>query len=172
MYQIYDTAVTHQMNSTANCTQENVRYYGNLMEYNHWGVEFYNLRGDSYDKESTVKYTRDVHIAYNIMRMGGFGWGTRERHRSTAARLYSGSSLSANYNELTEYNIFDRCTGYLYDVPDNSEEVLDKNIFVQYEDMIFGCIYGRYQKNRFDSAKMIKYYLNDDDSVLVFIKND
>ncbi len=75
MYQIYDTAVTHQMNSTANCTQENVRYYGNLMEYNHWGVEFYNLRGANYDKNSAVKYTRDVHIAYNIMRMGGFGWG-------------------------------------------------------------------------------------------------
>ncbi len=172
MYQIYDTAVTHQQNSTSNCTQENIRYYGNLMEYNHWGVEFYNLRGAKVDDESAVKYTRDVHIAYNIMRKGGFGWGTKERHRSTAARLYSGSSLSANYNELTEYNIFDRCTGYLYDVPDNSNEVLDKNIFIQYEDMIFGCIYGRYQKNLFDSAKMMRYYLKDDDSVLVFIKND
>lgn len=172
MYQIYDTAVTHQQNSTANCTQENVRYYGNLMEYNHWGVEFYNLRGASYDENSTVKYTRNIHIAYNIMRHGGFGWGTKERYRSTAARLYSGSSLSANYNELTEYNIFDRCTGYLYDVPSNSQEVLDKNIFVQYEDMIFGCIYGRYQKNLFDSAKMIRLYLKDDDSVLVFVNND
>ena len=172
MYQIYDTAVTHQQNDTSNCTQENIRYYGNLMEYNHWGIEFYNLRGASYDKDSKVKYTRNVHMAYNIMRMGGFGWGTQERHRSTAARLYSGSSLSANYNELTEYNIFDRCTGYLYDVPDNSEEVLKKNIFVQYEDMIFGCIYGRYQKNHFDSAKMMRYYLHDDDAVLVFINND
>ena len=142
------------------------------MEYNHWGVEFYNLRGASYDENSTVKYTRNIHIAYNIMRHGGFGWGTKERYRSTAARLYSGSSLSANYNELTEYNIFDRCTGYLYDVPSNSQEVLDKNIFVQYEDMIFGCIYGRYQKNLFDSAKMMRLYLKDDDSVLVFVNND
>ena len=57
-------------------------------------------------------------------------------------------------------------------MPDNSEEVLKKNIFVQYEDMIFGCIYGRYQKNYFDSAKMMRYYLKDDDAVLVFINND
>lgn len=172
MYQIYDTAITHQFNSTGNATHERIRYYGNLMEYNHWGIEYYNLPGAVIDENSTVKYTRDVHIAYNIMRKGGFGWGTRERYRSTAARLYSGTFMSANFNELTEYNIFDRCTGYLYDVPQNSNEVLYKNIFVQYEDMIFGCLYGRYQKNYFDSAKMMRYYLGDTDSVLVFVKND
>ena len=172
MYQIYDTAITHQLNSTGNAVQENIRYYGNLMEYNHWGIEYYNLRGDTYDKASEVKVTRDVHIAYNIMRMGGFGWGTKERYRSTAARLYSGTSIAANYNELTEHNVFDRCTGYLYDVDSTSEEVLDSNIYVQYEDMIFGCLFGRYQKNYFDEANMIRYYLGDENAVLLFIRND
>ena len=172
MYQIYDTAITHQLNSTGNAVQENIRYHGNLMEYNHWGIEFYNLRGDTYDISSESKVTRNVHIAYNIMRKGGFGWGTQERYRSTAARLYSGTSMAANYAELTEYNVFDRCTGYLYDVDSTSEEVLNRNIFVQYEDMIFGCIYGRYQKNFFDSAYAIRSYLKDNNAQLLFVKND
>ncbi len=93
MYQIYDTAVTHQRSATTgDCTQENIRYTSNLMEYVHWGIETYNapptkeiLNGK---KDTYTRYTKDYRARYNLLRFGGYGWGSLTRYRTNSARLF------------------------------------------------------------------------------------
>ena len=64
-------------------------------------------------------------MAYNVCRDGGYGWGSKTRFRT--GRMYSGSYPTNNSDELTEYNIFDRCHGYLLTLSANAKEVQDKN---------------------------------------------
>ena len=166
MYQIYDTAVTHQFADGTACTQEGVRYYGLLMEYCHWGIEFYNSLGDGKENPDS-KYTKDVHMAYNVCRMGGMGWGSKVRYRT--GLLYCGSSLSANEDELTEYNIFDRCHGYLLNLPANSNEVDDKNIYIQTIGEPLGNLKGVSVTCDYNAAAAIEKYWGDKNAVVIVI---
>ena len=166
MYQIYDTAVTHQFSDGTACTQEGVRYYGLLMEYCHWGIEFYNAPGDG-KTDRRSKYTKDVHIAYNVCRTGGMGWGSKVRYR--IGLLYCGSSLSANEDELTEYNVFDRCHGYLLNLPANSNEVDDKNIYIQTIGEPLGILKGSFVTCDYNAAESIAKYWGDKNAVVIVI---
>lgn len=168
MYQIYDTGVTHQCSrGTGTRIQKDVRYVGNLIEYVHWGIEFYNtpegaLPGD-------VRLTDGVYDAYNILRMGGYGWGSIVRARQTGARLYCGSSLSENINQLTEYNIFDRCAGYLLNLPQNSTETDDKNIYIQTSGNYLGLLKGKTVTCSYDAADQIANAWGDKNAVVIVI---
>ena len=166
MYQIYDTAVTHQYSDGTSCTQEGVRYYGLLMELCHWGIEFYNAPGDGKTRPKS-KYTKDVHIAYNVCRTGGMGWGTKVRYRT--GLLYCGSSLSTNEDELTEYNIFDRCHGNLLTLPANSNEVDDKNIYIQTIGERLGNLKGQTVECDYNAAEYIAKYWGDKNAVVIVI---
>ena len=167
-YQIYDTGVTHQYSSgSVNIIQQNVYYTGNLIEYVHWGIEFYNAPGDANDP--TKDYTRDVYDRYNVCRMGGYGWGSLTRFRTKSARLYCGASLSENYDQFTEYNIFDRCAGYLINLPANSTEVDDKNIYIQTIGCTLGFLKGTTVACSTDAYKNIAKYLGDQNAVVVVI---
>ena len=166
MYQIYDTAVTHQFSDGTACTQEGVRYYGLLMEYCHWGIEFYNALGDGKTNPRS-KYTKDVHMAYNVCRTGGMGWGSKVRYRQ--GLLYCGSSLSKNEDELTEYNIFDRCHGNLLNLPANSNEVDDKNIYIQTIGEPLGNLKGAYVTCDYNAADAIAEYWGDKNAVVIVI---
>ena len=45
IYQIYDTAITHQYSGSRSDKpnhMSNVEYIGNLCEYCHWSIEYYN----------------------------------------------------------------------------------------------------------------------------------
>ena len=138
MYQIYDTAVTHQRSSsTGDCIQTNVRYAENLMEYVYWGIEFYNsppsasqLEEAGKTEDTYTRYTSNVASEYNLLRLGGYGWGSIVRHRGSS--LYCGSTLSENYDCYAKYNIFDRAYGDLLTLPANSNEVDDCNIYIQH----------------------------------------
>ena len=172
MYQIYDTAVTHQRSSeTGNCIQKGVRYLSNLMEYVHWGIEYYNapptaaqLGGNA---DTYTRITSDVYDAYNVLRMGGYGWGSITRFREHSARLYCGSTLSENYDELTEYNIFDRCAGYLLNVPSNSNEIDDKNIYVQTLGKTLGLLKGTYRVCTRSAHRDIADLFGDKNAVVI-----
>ena len=166
MYQIYDTAVTHQFSDGTACTQEGVRYYGLLMEYCYWAIEFYNALGDGKTNPNS-KYTKDVHMAYNVSRTGGMGWGSKVRYRT--GRLYCGSSLSKNEDELTEYNVFDRCHGYLLTLPANSNEVDDKNIYIQTVGEPLGSLKGTYVVCDYGAADAISKYWGDKNAVVIII---
>lgn len=169
MYQLYDTGVTHQFSDGTACTQEGVKYYGNLIELCHWGIEFYNAMGDGTTPASR-KYTRDVHIAYNVVRDSGYGWGSITRYRQGGSYAYCGSSLSLNEDELTEYNIFDRSAGYVIYLPANSNEKDDKNIYIQNEGNTLGMLKGNYFKCDFDAAYNIRKYLGDENAVVIVIE--
>ena len=174
MYQIYDTAVTHQRSSaTGNCIQMGVRYIRNLMEYVHWGIEFYNSPPTADQlggKEDTyTRQTYDVYDAYNVLRMGGYGWGSITRFRQSSARLYCASRLSDNYDELTEYNVFDRCAGYLLNLPQNSNEVDDKNIYVQTIGKTLGLLKGTHRICTQMSHRYIQNDFGDKNAVVIVV---
>ncbi len=173
MYQIYDTAVTHQRNSsTGDCIQENIRYSGNLMEYVFWGIEFYNREPSASQlggKEDTyTRITRNVASEYNILRLGGYGWGSITRHRT--CKLYCGYLLSENYDCYTRYNIFDRAYGDLIYIEKESNELDDKNIYIQH----IGQPIGTLKKPGtvicdYDAAFRIAEGLGDTNAVVVLI---
>ena len=168
MYQIYDTGVTHQYSDGSACIHEGVRYYDNLIELCHWGIEFYNNPGDG-TTDPSKKYTRDVHIAYNVVRDSGYGWGSITRFRQTNSFGYCGSSLSTNDDELTEYNIFDRCAGYLVYLVKASNEVDDSNIYVQDIGRRLGLLKGVTKSCSYNAAEDIKKYFGDENAVTVVI---
>lgn len=178
MYQIYDTAVTHQRSpSTGDCRQENIQYIGNLMEYVHWGIEFYNAPPSKADlaggkQDTWTRYTKDVHHAYNVLRMGGYGWGSLTRFRTSSARLYCGSTLSDNSDELAEYNIYDRCGGYLLNLPANANEVQDKNIYIQTLGCTLGALRGTAYTCDYDAARLIRDVWGDKNAVTIVIDPD
>ena len=168
MYQIYDTGVTHQFSDGTACTQEGVRYYGNLIEYCHWGIEFYNAPGDG-STPPEDKYTRDVISAYNVLRMGGYGWGSIVRYRQKSARMYCCASLSLNEDEHAFYNIFDRCAGYLLNLPANSTEEDDSNIYIQTIGCTLGLLKGVLKTCTYDMHNDIRNYFGDYNAVTVAI---
>lgn len=168
MYQLYDTGVTHQCSEgTGSRIQKNIRYSGNLIEYVHWGIEFYNnpngaVKGD-------VRYTDGVYDAYNVLRFGGYGWGSIVRSRQGSAQLYSGYSLSENKNQLSEYNIYDRCAGNLLVLPANSTEVQDKNIYIQTEGKLLGNLRGTSMKCTYNASFDIAQIWGDKNAVVIVI---
>ena len=174
MYQIYDTGVTHQYSGgDVNIAQENVHYTGNLIEYVHWGIEFYNAQKENEDDSNDAyDYTRDVYDYYNVCRMGGYGWGSITRFRQKSARLYCGASLSLNYDQFTEYNIFDRCAGYLINLPANSTEFDNKNIYIQDVGCTLGHLKGKTVTCSYDAYTEIKENLGDENAVVVIIEEE
>ncbi len=170
-YQIYDTGVTHQSSDGAsNIIQEDVHYTGNLIEYVHWGIEFYNAAKENEDESNdSVDYTRDIYDYYNVCRMGGYGWGSLTRNRTKSAQLYCGASLSANYDQFTEYNIFDRCAGYLISLPENSTETDNKNIYIQDIGCTLGRLKGTTRTCSYNAYSAINKYLGDENAVVVVI---
>ncbi len=175
MYQIYDTAVTHQRSSsTGNCYQGNVQYLKNLMEYVYWGIEFYNAPPTAEQlgnaKDNYTRLTENVTSAYNILRLGGYGWGSITRYRGS--QLYCGSTLSEQKNCKAEYNIYDRAAGNLLSLPSNATEVQDSNIYIQ----TLGKPWGRLRTNTytcdFESATSIEKYWGDKNAVVIVIDPD
>ena len=173
MYQIYDTAVTHQRATwQGDCIQENVRYAENLMEYVYWGIEFYNMppRGNDLagNEDTYTRITGNVASEYNLLRLGGYGWGSIVRHRG--AELYAGRFLSENHDCYARYNIFDRAYGELLVLDEKSNEVDDKNIYIQH----IGQPLGRLKKAGavtcgHDAAQRIANDFGDKNAVVVLI---
>ena len=168
MYQIYDTGPTHQVsNGTGVYNQKDIRYIGNVIEYVHWGIEFYNTPTPG---EESKRITDGVYTAYNICRYGGYGWGSIVRNRQTGAQLYSGHALGINKNQHTEYNVFDRSAGNLIRLCGASTEFLDKNIYIQTLGGRLGDLKGTGStKCDFDSAYSIRKHLGDENAVVIVI---
>ena len=170
IYQIYDTAVTHQFSDGSACTQEGVRYLGNLMEYCFWGIEFYNSPGDGTTPAApaATKYTRDVISAYNVLNESGYGWGSTTRYRSGYA--YCGSSLSLNEDQHANYNVFNKCSGYLLNLPSNSTETPDKNIYIQTRGLPLGNLKGYNVTCNYDAAEQIAKRWGDKNAIVIVLE--
>ena len=173
-YQLYDTGVTHQCSKgDGNREQKNVRYLGNLIEYCHWGIEFYNSPNTTTpypDGSPFVRTTSDVRDSYNVVRNTGYGWGSVIKNRMTGSQAYCGSSLSTNFDEVTEYNIFDRSAGNLLFLPSNATEVQNRNIYIQYEGNKLGNLRGSVKNCDTDFAENIRKLWGDKEAVIVMIQ--
>ena len=167
IYQIYDTGVTHQYNSPydhGSATMDNVKYIGNVIEYCHWSIEYYNP-----DYENGVHTFYNTYIADNICRLNGYGWGSVPR--MTGATLFQSAGITENTeNFVTENNIFDRSAGKLinvYSVGDRKLELRD-NIYVQKAGALMGALFGTSWYANENAAKIISNMCGDDTSIIVF----
>lgn len=162
MYQIYDTGVTHQYGETGPCIQKNVVYTGNLIEYCFWGIEYYNSIGNGSPNPKS-QYTENVYIAYNVLNMNGYGWGCTTSNRVDEAYAICGVASYSPCREglLTEYNIMNRCGGYLIALNNTAKETDDKNIYVQDMGRKLGVLKGPSKQTTLDAAHDIVELLGD-----------
>lgn len=162
MYQIYDTAVTHQFAETGSCVHKNIEYTGNLIEYCFWGIEYYNSIGDG-KPNPKAQYTENVYIAYNVLNMNGYGWGCTTSNRVEDAFAICGisSQSPSRGGQLTEYNIMNRCGGNLISLNSTAKETDDKNIYVQDIGRKIGALKGPLKYCSYDSAHDIVELLGD-----------
>jgi len=170
IYQIYDTGITHQFSKTPDTKTNNmkdVEYYGNLIEYCFWSIEYYNASGGT----GTTRKTSNVYIHDNFCRMGGYGWGCPGRE--TGAPMYSlGSMPDVTENYVTENNIFDRCAGYLVSNHGEKSDTVYQfihNTYVQPYNTKFARLGGKVYKFDVNAASVLKTYLLEDEPQLYFI---
>lgn len=128
VHDIYDTAITFQFSVLdASIAMSNVEFHHNLVERCHWSIEWYNTPTPGYDR--TVS---NVSIYDNILRFGGYGWGSRYRRRR-AALGQSCKLPETTDNFVFNNNICDRCTGVLISVHAGGDRFIEfkNNTFIQ-----------------------------------------
>ena len=76
IYQVYDTAITHQYRNTdQNVVAKGMTYSNNLIEYCTFSFEYFWKCVDSSDNVITPPtfYMEDISVTNNIMRFSGYG---------------------------------------------------------------------------------------------------
>ena len=161
IYQIYDTAITHQGNQAS---MMNIEYSENLMEYCHWGIECW------IKKSGANALINGVKAEYNVMRMGGYGWGSIVSNRTTGAILYTyGIMEGTNKNLQCNYSIFDRCAGSLVGIVAQSQETYNSNILIQHNGNMLGSLKGISTKTDKNAAHEFAKNMGDENVVFVLI---
>ena len=166
IYQIYDTGVTHQYNSPydpGNATMDHVDYVGNVIEYCHWSIEYYNP-----DYGSTYHTFNNTYIADNICRLNGYGWGTRYRG---ATSLFQSAGITENTeNFVAENNIFDRGKANLFNCNSvgDRELQLRNNIYVQKLGNPFATFFGTSFVADENTKTKLKNFAGDTTSHVLF----
>ncbi len=164
MYQIYDTAVTHQGN---NASMMNIEYSENLMEYVHWGIECW------IKKDGGNCLMNNYKSRHNLLRMGGYGWGSIVSSRTSGASLYSfGIVDGTNKNLSCEHTIIDRCAGSLLTIVPASTETFDSNIYIQTEGKMLGSLKGASGLATKNAAQDILENLGDKNQVFVLVPSE
>lgn len=138
IYQIYDTGVTHQYNLDKDCTQNNVLFRNNLIEYCYMAIEFYNFGSNGGGRH----ITKNVNILENYCRFTGFGWGSESRPTQDAMiqDLYLCPEVS---NFKMSNNIFYRHNSYMMfaqELEGSGKIVFSGNIFAGEKGSTFGRI--------------------------------
>lgn len=170
-YQIYDTGLTHQRGECpGTIIQDNIRYTNNLVEYCHWGIEFYNNPAGK--KASDITLTKNVYIAYNLVRLTGYGWGSIVSERWDQSQNYNGSSCGDTENLVTEYNVYDRCAGFLLNVCAGFNINERSNIYIQHLGNTLGILNGTYRKCDENTAEYIVNDWKDKTGIVILIDPD
>ena len=81
VYQCYDAGITHQSSFQPGCSQNNIVYSGNLIEYCNYNIEYY-VSQENGRIDNTV-------YENNVLRFAGFGFGS-------VNRIGSNTSMCAN----------------------------------------------------------------------------
>ncbi len=145
IYQIYDTAITHQYSGTRSDIpnhMKDVEYIGNLCEYCHWSIEYYNPA--SITAPDTPRSVKNVNVSHNVLRYGCYGWGSVGREERGA--LFNSFEMTPNTENFRAHsNILDRSRGNLVRLCKGGDEKLvsSGNTFIQKEGRSFGFCYGK-----------------------------
>jgi len=173
IYQIYDTAITHQFSGSGSDTpnhMKDVEYIGNLCEYCHWSIEYYNPA--SLKDPTTPRTVKNVNVSHNILRMGCYGWGSRGREDNGA--LFNSFNLTPETENFEAHsNIMDRCLGKMVRLNVGGDEklVASDNTFIQQEGRAFGWCYGQnYVFTKENAAKYAKEHFHDKSARIIFAK--
>ncbi len=168
MYQIYDTAVTHQYGgySEGDCLQYDVLYRGNFMEYCFWSIEFYDG-----EREGTTREVKNVYMTDNFGRYNGYGWGCKGRE--AWAPLFCGSHVCDNLtNFVAERNIFAHSTGYLVRLEDNPGArniVVRNNVYVNPKGAKLCYLYGKEHKYDENVAETLRELVHEEEPTVVYM---
>ena len=131
IYQIYDTGITHQYhwNMEYACTQEDVEYFDNLIEYCYWSIEYYNT-------DTKYSITRNIHVHDNFCRFGGTGWGCPPARFRTSPMYSFMGKADETENYVTEKNIFQFTYGIIYkhspEIAPEGSLIFRDNTYIQY----------------------------------------
>lgn len=147
-YEIYDAAITHQMNAGGKLyDMENVLYARNLIEKSVYSIEYFlSSVGDS---GSTM---RNIVIEDNICRLAGYGWGSQRPDKYTPAHIKGWYSDNPADGFVIRRNVFDRSSCGLIQADcasRQSEPVLDGNTYIQHEGGQLGD-FGKMHATRFN----------------------
>ena len=167
IYQIYDTAITHQFSQcNASCHMQDVEYTGNLCEYCHWSIEFYNQPTPGYHRS-----VYDTNVHHNILRCGGMGWGSRGREEGAA--LFNSFTLPEDTkNFVTHDNIYDRSAGNIVRLNRGGDEKIEahNNTYIQKKGGSLGWIFDGVKTYDGDVKEKIREYIKEEDARFYFSK--
>ena len=130
MYQICDTGITHQQWDRAGWLEhKNIAFRGNLVEYCYWSIEFNIIQSENGEKRKAYNFEH----SYNLLNMGGYGFGGAHFYREKHATLYNCFGIPEVENGKCEKNILNKCSGSLYRIGSIGETAIEysKNINVQ-----------------------------------------
>lgn len=101
VYQCYDAGITPQWlkdSGTGDISEVNIKYSYNLLEYSVYNLEYFL-------HNSTGEFS-NVEVSNNIMRYGGYGWGTLSRSGKNNGTNIQGGTSSKSENFVIKDNIF------------------------------------------------------------------
>lgn len=168
IYQMVDTAVTHQMwKYEGDCIQKNIRYTDNLIEYCHWSIEFNNPPA----KDGAVRLVENFKHSYNVVNNGGNGWGSINFNRQDKAAVYNCFGCAKVIDGICEGNIFNTCAGGLYrmHLPGDRDIKYRNNINIQYKGNILGQYLGSFYDYDENAEALACEHSNQEDCIFIAI---
>ncbi len=167
IYQIYDTGITHQHSGTDKLIVMNdIEYRGNIVEYCHWSIEYYN---GSSDPESRMT---NIHVHDNIALYGCYGWGSVGRESEGA--LHNSFGIVANVSDyVVENNIFAYSKGNVVRYNPNDELITFRhNTYVQYQGRSLGYIFGKNEAFNENAVTVLTEVMGEEAPTIVFITDE
>lgn len=150
IYEVYDAAITHQVNTREKVIMTRIRYTNNLIEKCVYGIEYFldQIEGES------ESYMDDVVIKGNLIRLGGYGWGQQRHNTHTPALIKGWSYVNTARNYHICNNIFDRCAYRLLHLVALKNEYCPEmydNTYIQHK----GGMIGQYGGNEVKEPEVL-----------------
>ena len=166
IYQIYDTAITHQYSSRSlsDCHMRDIEYIGNLCEYCEWSIEFYNRPPTEGNFNRTIV---GAHVHHNVLRCGGMGWGSVDAGRAERAHLFNSFVCPPDTVDfLSHNNIYDRSAGGIVRYNRGGDEKIRsfRNTYIQSSVGSLGCLFGEEIPFGDDTQAKIEKYIKEENA--------
>ena len=146
VYQIYDAAMTHQVDTRGKFLKmTNVRYLNNLIEYCVYSIEYFLIKSGG----DTESYMDGIEMSGNILRFAGYGWGQQRHNTHTPAHIKGWSFENTASNYYVHDNIFDRSAYRMLHLVAKKNEscpVMKNNTYIQHKGMMIGQYGGNETK--------------------------